>query len=148
MLKNKILTVVSLIFCTLLLGTNIVSAQAVTDNSRDKKMDAALNATVTPQAEQQASAPVSMKAQEPAAAQPLPAVAPSPKIVKAIEIHGNKSIGIAQILARIKTRVGEGYQESVVSDDLKRLYNTGHFALEEYHQEIADNIRTFLTSKK
>ena len=34
-------------------------------------------------------------------------LAPSPKIVKAIEIRGNKSIGIAQVLARIKTRVGE-----------------------------------------
>ena len=49
------------------------------------------------------------------------------KIVKAIDIQGNKSIGIAQILARIKTRVGEEYQDAVVSDDLKRLYNTGHF---------------------
>jgi pimeloyl-ACP methyl ester carboxylesterase len=27
------------------------------------------------------------------------------------------------------------------------LYNTGHFALEGYHQEISNNIRTFLTSK-
>ena len=51
-----------------------------------------------------------------------------PKIVKAIDIQGNKSIGIAQILARIKTRVGEEYQDAVVSDDLKRLYNTGHFS--------------------
>ena len=50
------------------------------------------------------------------------------KIVKAIEIKGNKTIGIQQILSKIKTRVGEEYLQSVISDDLKRLYNTGHFS--------------------
>jgi len=59
------------------------------------------------------------------AEQPAPAPA---KTVKAIDIQGNKSIGVAQVLAKIKTRVGQEYQENVVSDDLKRLYNTGHFA--------------------
>ncbi len=51
----------------------------------------------------------------------------SGKIVKAIDVRGNKSIGIAQVLAKIKLRVGQEYLENVVSDDLKRLYNTGHF---------------------
>ena len=50
------------------------------------------------------------------------------KIVKAIEIKGNKTISIATILAKIKTRVGEEYIQNVISDDLKRLYNTGYFA--------------------
>ena len=62
-----------------------------------------------------------------------------PKIVKAIGIEGNKSIGIAQILARIKTRVGEEYQDAVVSDDLKRLYNTGHFSDVQIDHEILDD---------
>ena len=31
------------------------------------------------------------------------------KIVKAIEVKGNKTIGIAVILSKIKTRVGEEY---------------------------------------
>ena len=62
-----------------------------------------------------------------------------PKIVKAIDIEGNKSIGIAQILARIKTRVGEEYQDAVVSDDLKRLYNTGHFSDVQIDHEILDD---------
>lgn len=49
------------------------------------------------------------------------------KMVKGIDIVGNKSIGVAAILAKIKTRVGQPYIENVVSDDLKRLYNTGYF---------------------
>ncbi len=50
------------------------------------------------------------------------------KIVKAIEIKGNSTIGISTILSKIKTRVGEEYLQNVISDDLKRLYNTGYFA--------------------
>ncbi len=50
------------------------------------------------------------------------------KIVKAIELKGNKTISVATILAKIKTRVGEAYIPNVISDDLKRLYNTGYFA--------------------
>lgn len=50
------------------------------------------------------------------------------KIVKAVEIKGNKTIGIATILSRIKTRVGQEYIQNVISDDLKRLYNTGYFS--------------------
>ncbi len=60
------------------------------------------------------------------------------KIVKAIDIQGNKSIGVAQVLARIKTRVGEEYQDAVVSDDLKRLYNTGHFSDVQIDHEDLD----------
>lgn len=50
------------------------------------------------------------------------------KIVKAIEVKGNKTISIATVLSKIKTRVGQPYIQSVISDDLKRLYNTGYFA--------------------
>ncbi|MBL8012729.1 MAG: hypothetical protein JNN05_02665, partial [Candidatus Omnitrophica bacterium] len=55
---------------------------------------------------------------------PLTAIS---KTVKSIEILGNKSIGVAAILSKIKTRIGQEYIENVVSDDLKRLYNTGYF---------------------
>jgi len=37
-------------------------------------------------------------------------------------------ISIATILSKIKTRVGQEYLQSVISDDLKRLYNTGYFS--------------------
>jgi outer membrane protein insertion porin family len=50
------------------------------------------------------------------------------KIVKAIEVKGNKTISLATILSKIKTRVGQEYMQSVISDDLKRLYNTGYFS--------------------
>ena len=77
-------------------------------------------------------------AQSAPAAQAMPEAAPAPKVVKAIDIQGNKSIGIAQILSKIKTRVGEDYQEAVVSDDLKRLYNTGHFSDVQIDHEDLD----------
>ena len=50
-----------------------------------------------------------------------------PKTVKAVEIRGNKTIGLAAILAKIKTRVSQEYIQSVISDDLKRIYNMGSF---------------------
>lgn len=50
------------------------------------------------------------------------------RVVKAIEVKGNKTIGISTILTKIKTRVGQDYLESVISDDLKRLYNMGAFS--------------------
>jgi outer membrane protein insertion porin family len=53
---------------------------------------------------------------------------PSAKVVKGIDVVGNKSIGVATILSKIKTRVGQEYIENVISDDLKRLYNTGYFS--------------------
>ncbi len=52
----------------------------------------------------------------------------SSTLVKAIEVKGNKTISIAIILSKIKTRVGQEYLQSVISDDLKRLYNTGYFS--------------------
>ncbi len=52
----------------------------------------------------------------------------SAKMVKAVEVKGNKSIGLSTILAKIKTRSGQEYVQSVISDDLKRLYNTGYFS--------------------
>ncbi|MCR4337828.1 MAG: outer membrane protein assembly factor BamA [Candidatus Omnitrophica bacterium] len=50
------------------------------------------------------------------------------KMVKGVEVKGNKTIGLSTILTKIKTRVGQEYLQSVISDDLKRLYNTGYFA--------------------
>ncbi len=59
---------------------------------------------------------------------PMTAPGVSAKIVKGIDVVGNKSIGVATILSKIKTRVGQEYIENVISDDLKRLYNTGYFS--------------------
>ncbi len=128
MLRNKILSTAFFVLCAVLLGTKIIFAQAVTDNSRDNQINATLDAAET---------------------QPMPQAAPSAKIVKAIDIQGNKSIGIAQILARIKTRVGEEYQDAVVSDDLKRLYNTGHFSdVQIDHEPLDDGIKVIVRLKE
>jgi len=50
------------------------------------------------------------------------------KIVKSVDIRGNKTIGIATILSKVKTKAGQEYSQNIISDDLKRLYNTGYFA--------------------
>lgn len=48
--------------------------------------------------------------------------------VKAVDVKGNKSIGLSTILSKVKTRVGQDYNQAMISDDLKRLYNTGYFS--------------------
>jgi len=50
------------------------------------------------------------------------------KPVTAIEVKGNKSISTNTIVSKMKTRIGNPYQETVVSDDLKRLYLLGFFS--------------------
>ena len=120
MLKNKILLTTFFVLCVILSGTKISLAQTGTPGA------AVTNAETPPPAQQ-----------------------PSVKIVKAIEIQGNKSIGIAQILARIKTRVGEEYQDAVVSDDLKRLYNTGHFSdVQIDHETLDDGTKVIVRLKE
>jgi len=69
----------------------------------------------------------------------------SGKNVTAIEIQGNKSIGIATILTKIKTRVGQAYRQNVISDDLKRLYNTGYFSdVRVDRKEEADGLKVII----
>ncbi len=50
------------------------------------------------------------------------------KLIKVVEVKGNKTIGLSVILSKIKTRVGQECLQSIISDDLKRLYNTGYFS--------------------
>ncbi|MBF0594924.1 MAG: outer membrane protein assembly factor BamA [Candidatus Omnitrophica bacterium] len=93
-------------------------------SSKDDDISAALDAVET-------NAQMAEQASPPAA--PVPeAVAVNDalagKNVAAIEVQGNKSIGIATILSKIKTRVGQPYRQNVISDDLKRLYNSGYFS--------------------
>jgi outer membrane protein insertion porin family len=52
----------------------------------------------------------------------------SVKIVKAVEIKGNKVISTPTIMAKIKTRIGQPYYSQNSRDDIKRLYETGFFA--------------------
>ncbi len=166
--KNRILPVVFVVLCTVLVGTKLGLAQAVTDDSKDREVNAALNAQE--QVETTSTTASSTNSTEtngtavPAAAAPadeqqqqtapeqqpsMPEAESSAKIVKAIDIQGNKSIGVAQILERIKTRVGEPYSDAVVSDDLKRLYNTGHFSdVQIDHEDLDDGYRVIVRLKE
>ncbi len=95
-----------------------------------------------------ASAPPAVAAPEaPASPAVVPAAseAPADKIVKSIDIQGQKSIGIATILTKIKTRVGQEYRQAVISDDLKRLYNTGYFSdVRVDRQEEGDGLKVII----
>ena len=66
---------------------------------------------------------------------------PARKIIKAIEVSGNKSISTNTVISKMKTKIGSLYLENVVSDDIKRLYLLGYFSeinvqAEDYEQGI------------
>ncbi len=90
------------------------SAEVTKEDVLDQEMDAVANATAK-----------SASSEEAVQAAPLIAQV---KIVRSMDVVGNKSIGVATILSKIKTRVGQEYIDNVISDDLKRLYNTGYFS--------------------
>lgn len=52
----------------------------------------------------------------------------SNKLVKAVDVTGNKAISTSAIMAKIKTRVGQPYYPQAGRDDIKRLYETGYFS--------------------
>jgi outer membrane protein insertion porin family len=108
MLKKFLSFICFILLFAVVLGAKSISAQEVTTNAQVPAL----------QMEEHTTPPVAE----------LAPAAPEAKIVKSIDIQGNKSIGVSQVLAKIKTRVGQPYQENVVSDDIKRLYNTGHFS--------------------
>lgn len=63
------------------------------------------------------------------------------KLIKKVEITGNKAISSATILSKIKTRVNQPYFSRVAQDDIKRLYETGFFSdvsvdIEKYEDGI------------
>ena len=52
----------------------------------------------------------------------------SKKIIKAVEVTGNKAISTQTIMVKLKTRVGQPYYSQTSRDDIKRLYETGFFS--------------------
>ncbi len=56
----------------------------------------------------------------------IPGVADEVKVTL-IEVQGNKRIETATILAKIKTREGELFSPSMIREDIKTLYQLGHF---------------------
>jgi len=49
------------------------------------------------------------------------------KRIMRLQVENNKSVGEAKILSKIKTKQGVKYSHRVISQDLKRLYETGFF---------------------
>lgn len=68
------------------------------------------------------------------------------KMVTAVEVNGNKSISINTILSKLKTRVGSPFQESIISDDLKRLYLMEYFSDIKIDSEpYKDGVKVIIT---
>ncbi len=67
-----------------------------------------------------------------------------------IEVKNNKSVSEATILSKIKTKVGRRYSQAIVSQDLKRLYETGFFTdIAIDVQEYQDGVRViFIVTEK
>jgi outer membrane protein insertion porin family len=107
-------------------GVNLLQAQepaakADSSDERAKAMDKAMTELGSADALKGGTTEVAPAAEAPAGV-------PSGKLVKSVVIEGNKSIGVATILSKIKTRVGQEYLQNIITDDLKRLYNTGFFS--------------------
>ena len=130
MKKTILLTIVAIG----LIGSGMSLAWAEDSSSKTQNIEASFNnMELNAQTAIDTPAPLNMVSavdSKPEAVQPPPAGddAMAGKNVAAIDIKGNKSIGVATILAKIKTRVGQEYRQNIISDDLKRLYNTGYFS--------------------
>ncbi len=57
------------------------------------------------------------------------------KIVKAIDVRGNKTISSLTILAKVKTQIGQPLSSAILNEDLKRLYGLGFFTDVRIEQE-------------
>jgi len=70
---------------------------------------------------------------------------PAQKIVKAIEITGNKSISANTVISKMKTKIGSLYLENIVSDDIKRLYLLGYFSdIKIETEDYADGVKLII----
>ena len=57
------------------------------------------------------------------------------KIVKAIDVRGNKTVSSLTVLAKVKTQVDQPLSSVVLNEDLKRLYGLGYFTDVRIEQE-------------
>nr|WP_255586771.1 outer membrane protein assembly factor BamA [Hephaestia mangrovi] len=113
----------------LLAGTILSGLPAVAS-----AQDAAAQGQATPQ-DQSAPAPAQGQT-APAAAQPAgaagaPAVAPAPapvRIIKSLSVDGSQRIEPATVLSYTKLRVGEPYDNAILDQAIRDLYNSGFFA--------------------
>ncbi|OGW83309.1 MAG: outer membrane protein assembly factor BamA [Omnitrophica bacterium RIFCSPHIGHO2_02_FULL_51_18] len=80
----------------------------------------------------------------------IPAGAEDGKIVKAVDVRGNKTVASLTILSKVKTQVGQPVSSPVLNEDLKRLYGLGYFLDVRIEQEdFEDGIKVvFLVTEK
>ncbi len=52
----------------------------------------------------------------------------SKKLIKYVDVRGNKTVSAAKILSKLKTKRGDFFLERVVNEDIKRLYLIGYFS--------------------
>lgn len=57
------------------------------------------------------------------------------RLVKAVDVKGNRTVSSLTILAKVKTQVGQPVDSSVLNEDLKRLYGMGFFSDVRIEQE-------------
>ena len=60
------------------------------------------------------------------------------KIVKAVDVRGNKTVSSLTILAKVKTQIGQPVSSTALNEDLKRLYGLGYFTDVRIAQEDMD----------
>ncbi|MGH7197965.1 MAG: outer membrane protein assembly factor BamA [Candidatus Omnitrophota bacterium] len=72
------------------------------------------------------------------------------KIVRAIDVKGNKTVSSLTILAKVKTQTGQPLSSAVLNEDLKRLYGLGFFTDVRIEQEaFGDGVKViFLVVEK
>lgn len=63
------------------------------------------------------------------------AAPPETKVVKAIDVKGNKSVSTLTILAKVQTPIGQAPSSTILNEDLKRLYGMGFFTDVRIEQE-------------
>ena len=66
---------------------------------------------------------------------PLAHAEDSAKLVKSVDVKGNKTVSSLAILAKIKTHPGEPLSSITLNEDLKRLYGLGFFTDVRIEQE-------------
>ena len=57
------------------------------------------------------------------------------KIVKAVDVRGNKTVSSLTILAKVKTQIDQPISSTALNEDLKRLYGLGYFTDVRIEQE-------------
>ena len=122
---KKTTPLTTIVVClSFLLTASLSRAADPADDPVQRALDEAQSAVVG----QEVEADVEVDAQERDASESQLPEDATGRFVKALDVQGNRSIGLATILSKIRTRVGQEYRQNVISDDLKRLYNTGYFS--------------------